>query len=460
MSIDEVVQLLNASQQKTLTPLQELVLRSSWEEKTYTSMAGEAHYAEQRIREVASQLWRLLSDIMGEPIGKANFRSSLEPRSLTRSQQQIIEEYRCPAATTCSEFPSGPLSLSSRFYIPRPPIEELAYSEITEPGCVIRIKASRKMGKSSLMLRIIDCATSLGYHTVSLDFQQAEEAVFANLDKFLRWFCANVSRELQLESRLDDYWDEEIGSLVSCNIYFQGYLLELLSSPLVLALNEVNRVFEYPEITREFLPLLCSWHEQAKQVEIWQKLRLVVAYSTEIYIPLKLNQSPFNVGLPLKLPPFTREQVQDLARCYGLDWTDGEEAKQLMAMVGGHPYLVRLALYHISRDKVTLKQLLQQAPTEAGIYNDYLRRHLSALQAEPELAATLKQLIAATGSVKLEPILAYKLESMGLVNLDGDRAYLSCELYRLYFAQTNLAVEEPNQFAIARVQFAINDEFI
>ncbi|MHC5756581.1 AAA-like domain-containing protein [Nostoc sp.] len=440
MNIDEVLQLLEVKQKKALTRLQELVLRSCWEGKTYVIMAAQAHYGAQSIREVASQLWHVLSEIFGEPIAKANFRYTLELRPLTKVQQQLIKKYTSSKAPNL-EFPSGPVMLSSHFYIPRSPIEELAYAEITEPGCVIRIKGSSKMGKSSLMLRITDYTASVGYRSVNLDFQQADSAVFANLDKFLRWFCANISSKLQLESRLDDYWDEEVGSKVSCTNYFQGYLLEHLVCPFVLALNEVNRVFEYPVIAQEFLPLLRSWHEQAKQTEIWQKLRLLVAYSTEIYVPLKLNQSPFNIGLPLKLPPFTIEQIQNLAQRHRLNWTDAKEAKQLMAMVGGHPYLVRLALYHISHSQVTLKELLEQAATESGIYNDHLRRLLAALQEEPELGAVVKQLIAAQDRIKLESILAYKLESIGLVKLGGDRVNFSCELYRLYFAQVNFGAE-------------------
>ncbi|MFN6537514.1 MAG: AAA-like domain-containing protein [Nostoc sp. EkiNYC01] len=440
MNIDQVLQVLLVSQKKPLTPLQELVLRSCWEGKTYRYMADEAHYGAQSIREIASQLWHVLSEIFGEPISKANFRHTLEVRPLTKAQQQLIEKHTSNTPPTL-EFPSGPVMLSSRFYIPRSPIEELAYREIIEPGCVIRIKGSSQMGKSSLMLRIIDYAASVGYRSVNLDFQQADSAIFANLDKFLRWFCANISSKLELQSRLDDYWDEEIGSKVSCTNYFQRYLLENLTSPLVLALNEVNRVFEYPAIAQEFLPLLRSWHEQAKQTEIWQKLRLLVAYSTEIYVPLKLNQSPFNIGLPLKLPPLTMEQVQDLAQRHGLDWRNGKQAKQLMSMVGGHPYLVRLALYHVSQGNVTLKELLQEAATESGIYNDHLRRLLTALQEQPELGTAVTKLIAAQECVKLEYILAYKLESIGLVKLAGDRANFSCELYRLYCESANFGAE-------------------
>nr|MBA3923670.1 AAA-like domain-containing protein [Nostocaceae cyanobacterium] len=425
MTIDEVVQLVKASQ-INLTPLQELVLRQAWEEKTYTSIAMEAHYGEERIRKVASKLWQLLSKLWGQPISKTNFRVTLESRHLTKADMQLIKEFRRPETIIPLEFPDSPVASNSNLYITRPPVEQIAFAEITEPGSVICIKGSRRTGKSSLILRILAHGAQQGFRTVSLDFQQADTAVFTNLDKFLRWFCANIARELDIVSKLDDYWDEDLGSKVSCTIYFQRYLLENLTQPLLLALNEVNRVFEYPEIAQDFLSLLRYWYEQAKQLEVWQKLRLIVACSTEIYIPLNLHQSPFSIGLQLKLPPFTALQVQDLAQRHGLSWT-ANDTEQLMGMVGGHPYLVRLALYYLVTNGMGGLEQLQQAPIETGIYSDHLRQYLIVLQDEPKLVAALKQVIETP--TKLEPIIAYRLQSMGLVNLEGDRATISNELY-------------------------------
>ncbi len=43
--------------------------------------------------------------------------------------------------------------------------------------------------------------------------------------------------------------------------------------------------------------------------------------------------------------------------------------------MGGHPYLVRIALYHLAQEQITLEELLQQAPTQGGIYGNILRHH-------------------------------------------------------------------------------------
>ncbi|MDB9511733.1 AAA-like domain-containing protein [Kamptonema animale CS-326] len=438
MTIDDVLQLTRARLQKDLHPVQEIILRQVWEGKTYANIASVSHYGEHYLRNIASSLWQSLSEISDIPISKSNFRSSLESRSLTTEEEELIQEFtRRKCRVTPLEFPGSPVPLGSPFYIHHPVIEELAYKEIAKPGSVLRIKAPRKMGKSSLLLRILDRATSLGYRTVSLDIQQAEGSVLDNLDKFLRWFCANISRHLELPPLLDDYWDEDMGSKVSCTIYLQQYILAEIGSPLVLALNEVNRIFEYPKIAREFLPLLRSWHEEARRVASLQKLRLIVLHSTEIYISLKLTESPFNVGLPLQLPYFTEVQILALAKRHELDWTDSSDAKCLMAIVGGHPYLVRLALYYLCQNSLTLDRLLQEAPTMAGIYKDYLRNLWVTLQEYPELAIALKQVVKSDRGVELDPIVASKLDSMGLIHIENNRCTLSCELYRQYFSSQN-----------------------
>ncbi len=446
MTIDEIVLLLKASQASTLTVLQEIVLRSSWEGKTYTNIADEAHYGEERVRKVASLLWQSLTDFFQETINKANFRQTLENRRLTNAQNLLIKEYHRTNAAISVEFPGGPVALDSRFYISRPPLEEQGFAEIEKPGSVICIKAPKRMGKKSLILRILAHASKQAYKTVTVDFQQADSATFTSIDRLLRWFCANISRELGLEPKLNDYWDEEMGSKVSCSIYFQEYILQSLNTPLVLALNELDWVFEHPEIARDFLPLLRSWYEQGRRIEIWQKLRMVLAYSTELIVSLKFSQSPFNIGLPLKLPPFNKAQIQSLAQRHGVDWIDDSQIDKLMTMLGGHPYLLRLALYHLVGKgglEGNLKQLLQQAPSGSSIYQEYFKQYILVLKEEPELEEAFARVIATKSAVKLPMLVAYKLQSMGLINLEGDKAKPACELYRLYF-KTQLATNESN----------------
>lgn len=83
------------------------------------------------------------------------------------------------------------------FYIDRPIIESLCYESIQKPGTLLKIRAPKQMGKTSLMSRIISYSKSLGYQTVFLNLQLADAEILQNLEHFLQWFCARVSKELE-----------------------------------------------------------------------------------------------------------------------------------------------------------------------------------------------------------------------------------------------------------------------
>lgn len=332
-------------------------------------------------------------------------------------------------------YPSGAIPLNSPFYIERTTIETQVYEEIKKPGALVRIKAPKEMGKTSLLLRTLDYASRQDYQTVSLSLEQIDDVILNDLNRFLRWLCANISRQLGIEPQLEEYWDEDIGCKISCSIYLRNYILKQINTSLVLSLDEVNYIFEHPLVAKDVLPLFRSWYEEAKRERIWQKLRLIIVHSTEIYVPLQLKQSPFNVGLPVELSCFSLEQVKQLAQCYQLNWTDGQEATKLMAMVEGHPGLVHTAIYHLSKGEITFAEFLDTAATSKGIYSAHLQRHQVTLQEQPELAKALCKVINAQEAIALDSIMTYKLSSMGLVKQLKDKVIPSCELYRQYFTE-------------------------
>jgi len=334
------------------------------------------------------------------------------------------------------EHPDCTVPLDSLFYVERPPIEAECYETVIQPGALIQIKTPHKRGKTSLIMRIINHANQQGYRTAYIPFQEADEKVFADLKQFLRWFCISVTSELKLPNKLDDYWPETSeNSKGNCKNYFQQYLLPKSNSPIVLGLDTVDHIFQYIPIAKEFFGLLRAWHERGQHDQTWEKLRLIIVHSDEV-IPLNENESPFNVVEPVQLPDFDHAQVQNLVRRHNLNCSK-EQVEQLMTMLGGHPYLVRVALYQMAQKGVTLPKLLQVAPMETGPYAYHLRRLLFKLTKSAELAKTFKRVITATQPVpldELEEALKLKLRSMGLVKFQKDDTVVPlCELYCLYF---------------------------
>ncbi len=120
------------------------------------------------------------------------------------AQNDEVEESHIPPKPEKDielELPGGLVPLGSPFYVERDLVESECYKTILQPGALIRILAPRRMGKSSLMARILQKATEQDYQTVIIDFQLADREIFQDLDKFLRWFCANVGLGLQLSDR-------------------------------------------------------------------------------------------------------------------------------------------------------------------------------------------------------------------------------------------------------------------
>ncbi len=331
------------------------------------------------------------------------------------------------------EQPEGQVPLGSPFYEERPPVEQDCYGAIVKPGALIRVKAARQMGKTSLMTRILAHGKQQGYRAVPLYFQEADGEVFASLDPCLRWFCATITEELALPNRLDEFWrNPDLGSKRKCTNYIQQCLLSEMVSPLVLGLDEVDLVFKYPNVAQDFFALLRTWHERGKNEPGWQKLRLVIVHSKEVYIPLDMHQSPFNVGVPIELPELNCEQIVDLAQRHNLQLSR-EQVEQLKVLVGGHPYLVRVALYELARGRLSLAHFLPVSSTEEGPYADHLRRHWENLTAKQNLWQAFQQVIAARQPVLVGGDERFQLRSMGLVRFRGNQVEPLCELYRSYF---------------------------
>ena len=333
--------------------------------------------------------------------------------------------------------PGGTVRLTSGLYVERSPVEEDCFREVVQPGSLIRIRAPRQMGKTSLMARVLNHASEQGYNTVSISFQRADSKMFKDLDLLLKWFCFQVGKRFKKHRELDDYWGD-FSSKDSCTSYFEECLLEEMDKPLVLAMDEADLVFPHQLVADDFFGLLRSWYEAARYgdyaSELWEKLRLVVVHSTEPYVPLNINQSPFNVGMSVDLKEFELAQVQGLAERFDID-TSASTSEALVQLVGGHPYLVRKALYHLRREDLTLRELLDSAGTEGGIYGDHLRRHWYVLRDYPELAEAFYRVVSRVKPVDLDADASRKLESMGLIRLEGNMARPLCQIYREYFQE-------------------------
>jgi hypothetical protein len=330
------------------------------------------------------------------------------------------------------ELPEGQVGIASQFYISRPPIEELCNKEIQKSGALIRIRAPRQMGKTSLLARILDHARTQQYLVIPISLQLMDGALINDLGKLLKWLSSLVSRKLRQPNTVEESWDDLLGHKSSATAYFEEYILPNTAKPVVLALDEIDRLFDNEQVAADFFGLLRGWHELSKDQAVWAKLRLIVVHSTEVYVSLGVKESPFNVGLSVRPPEFTPQQLEELANRHGYPLSPSVCA-ELLRLVGGHPFLSRVALYAFAKGEMSPAVFFKTASTEEGRYSDHLRRHLWNLEQNPSLLRAMRTILAADHQpVRIDAMEAFKLESMGLVTRHGNGVTVRYELYANY----------------------------
>ncbi|PSB29474.1 toll-Interleukin receptor [Stenomitos frigidus ULC18] len=385
--------------------------------------------------ENAADTSRLLQELIQAIAGNTlSLDTDASKANLIQTASPITIPPPLPAAQlTPLEMPEGTMDTESRFYVERPN-DTIALSTIqqTGKGVTITIKGPRQMGKSSLLVRTIDAAVTVGKRVAFLDFQLFDKTALTNPEPFFRQFCAWLTDELEMDSQVDAYWAMPLGNSQRCTRYMQRYLLKELGSPLVLAMDELESVFD-TNFRSDFFSMLRSWHNSRATSPIWRQLDLALVTSTEPYQLIEnLNQSPFNVGLVIDLTDFTFDQMADLNQRHGSP-LNAEQEQQLMCLLHGHPYLVRRALYLTASQQITVAELFGQAIDDRGPFGDHLRYHLFRMHDKKALVQGFMQVIK--NNVCQDEQVFFRLRGAGLVRREGQTVLPRCQLYADYFRE-------------------------
>lgn len=344
--------------------------------------------------------------------------------------------------------PTGILSLNSPLYIERKPDEDVKqafHTHADESKLFIRIKGSKGMGKSSLLVHLrqfLEVEQNYAVGLVDLSGKDFGSEILSDLSKLLYQFTYAVAQAFKPalgKEELPDlkrYWRDDIAPGLNCTDYLHEYVFTKINRSKTLLIDGIDTVLGHEPAQSQFLNLLRSWNEEKMKLVSQEKIiwsHIIIAYSTEPYASYGLESSPLhNVGMPVKLPEFTEEQVLQQAQKYQLNW-DLSQVKRLRQLIGGHPELVNRALYQISKNQIELDELLSQACQYSSPFSDYLLEHLRLLQEHPRLSKCYEKII--NGETCYDEFAKFQLEKAGLIKIDKNKASASFELYQEYFCK-------------------------
>jgi len=328
------------------------------------------------------------------------------------------------------EAPGGAVKLRDKFYVVREADARLK-TEVVRLGTTTTIRASRQTGKTSLLVRGVHHARENGAKVVNLDVQRVDGDHLKTSDTFLRYLAEFIVRKLRLDqAEVERQWRSSLGPQDKLTNLIEDYVLPASNVPIVLAMDEVDRLLQTP-FHSDFFGMVRSWHNNRALDEKWDQLNIVMVISTEPYLLIAdTTLSPFNVGLRLFLKDFNESQVHGLNRQHHSPVQESD-FPQLMGLLNGHPYLTRKALYTLITERMTWTDLTRVAATDQGPFGDHLRHHHWLLRDEPTLKQALKQVIR--DNCCRDKIAFFRLLRAGLVKGVGDVCKCRCDLYRIYF---------------------------
>jgi len=328
------------------------------------------------------------------------------------------------------EEPGGAVKLRDKFYIEREADARLK-REVVKSGTTTTIRAARQTGKSSLLARGVHHARENGGKVVHVDLECVESDHLASPDVFLHCLAQSIVRQLRVDaSEVEKAWRGSLGPQGKLINLMEDYILPQCDGPIVLALDEADRLLE-TDFYQDFFALVRSWHNNRAFDERWNRLNIVIVISTEPYLLIPdANQSPFNVGLRLYLKDLDDAQVRDLNRRHGSPVKE-RDFPQLMELLSGHPYLTRKALYTLVAEPMTWADLMRIAPTDQGPFSDHLRHNHWLLRDKPDLREALRQVVHYNHCD--DEMAFFRLLRAGLVKGSGDVCKCRCDLYRMYF---------------------------
>ncbi len=87
---------------------------------------------------------------------------------------------------------------------------------------------------------------------------------------------------------------------------YMSKILSLVDKPIVLLIDEADRLFEYKSVSSDFFGMLRAWNDsKPSSNQDWKKFNMILSYSSDASLAIdNPNQSPFNTGLKVKLETF------------------------------------------------------------------------------------------------------------------------------------------------------------
>ncbi len=183
---------------KHLTDIQKYILMGSWQDLTYEKIAETYRYNPQHIKNEGNQLWDLLSEVLGEKVGKRNFKAALERRS---QSAVVFEPVIRDNSSTQLRQDWGNAPDVSIFYGRSKELTNLEQSILRDKSRLVAIFGMPGIGKTSLSVKLAQQIKDQFYYIIYRSLQDAPQ-LQQLLTDFIRLLSNNPAADAPVSSSI------------------------------------------------------------------------------------------------------------------------------------------------------------------------------------------------------------------------------------------------------------------
>ncbi|WP_395649196.1 NB-ARC domain-containing protein [Planktothrix agardhii] len=327
---------------KRLDDLQEAILRGSLENEKYSKVADEFHCSEGYVKDIASDLWKVLSDSLGEKVRKSNLRSTLKRQKYSNVLLNFGKDYvQINNINVCHEPPlssddsatpknnkNEPLlrvNLEdapdiSEFFGRTEELETLRDWILKQRCRVVMLLGMSGIGKTALAVKLVQ-EIQENFDVViwqSLDTAPALNELLINLLQFLL--------------------DESASQLpINLNEQLSELMKVLRSQRCLIILDDFQNLFNSGQLAGNYRPNFENYRLFIKKISQFNHQSCIILNSWELPKDL-IELRGENTAIHYLLLSGLGESAKDLLKAQGL--SDIENWNTLLDYYEGNPYFL------------------------------------------------------------------------------------------------------------------------